>query len=198
MNITTGGSAALNLSIYDGGVDFLVSGSDASYTYSGSGITQPAGCSVSTFSGVYTLTGTGFALNANAVSGAENGTGLLQFDGLGNITVNITMSTVGTASSALTLTGSYTVSSGCLGSATLTDSGANAYVMSFSIYNTKVTTTAFFATLAQNSKFVIAGSGHAIFGQPTADALRPGSGYAPMMGIFAKPWSGYADGGKRA
>ena len=77
MNITTGGSATLNLAFYDGGVDFLMSGSDASYTYSGGGNTQPGGCSVSTFSGVYTLTGAGFALNASAVSGAENGTGLL-------------------------------------------------------------------------------------------------------------------------
>jgi len=198
MNIAMGESATLNLSIYDGGVDFLVSGSDASYTYSGSGITQPTGCAVSTFSGVYTLTGTGFALNAGAISGAEDGTGLLQFDGQGNVTVNITMSSLGAASNALTLTGSYTVSSSCLGSATLTDASANAYVMSFSIYNANAGTTAFYAMLAQSSKFLIAGSGHAIFGQPTADAAHRGSGDTSQMDIFVKPWSGCADGEKRA
>jgi hypothetical protein len=198
MNITTGGSATLNLALYDGGVDFLVSGSDASYTYSGGGNTQPAGCSASTFSGVYTLTGTGFALTASAVSGAENGTGLLQFDGLSGVTVNITMSTIGAPSSILTLTGSYTVSAGCLGSATLTDASANTYVMSFSIYNTHVSTTAFYAMLAQSSKFLIAGSGHAIFGQPTAKVTGRRSGNRLAMDIIAKPLSGSGDRGKRA
>lgn len=57
IDITTGGSATLNLSLYDGGTDFLVSGSNASYTYAGGGNTQPASCSASTFSGVYTLSG---------------------------------------------------------------------------------------------------------------------------------------------
>jgi hypothetical protein len=167
----------LNLALYDSGSDFLISGSDASYTYSGTAITQPASCSASTLDGIYTLTGTGFALTTTAVSGAEDGTGLLQFDGLGHVTVNITMSTVGAAASALTLTGTYTVSAGCLGTAALTDPSANAYVMSFSIYNSNATTTAFYAMLAQSSKFLIAGSGHAIYGQPTASA-RPLSGAA--------------------
>jgi len=198
INITTGDSATLNLAIYDEGHDFLVSGSDASYSYSGNGVTQPAGCSASTLSGVYTLTGTGFALTASAVSGAEDGTGLLQFDGVSNVTVNVTMSTVGAAASALTLTGSYTLSSSCLGSATLTDASANAYVMSFSLYNTGVSTAAFYAMLAESSKFLIAGSGHAIFGQPTAQAARSRSGNRLATGIVAKPWSGSADRGKRA
>jgi hypothetical protein len=99
----------------------------------------------------------------------------MQFDGLGGVTVNITMSRAGAASSALTLTGSYTVSSGCLGSATLKDAGANAYAMSFSIYNDTVNNAAFYATLARGSTFLIAGSGHAIFGQPTANAAPSGS-----------------------
>ena len=170
VNIAAGGSATLNLVLYDGGVDFLVSGNDASYTYSGSGIAQPTGCAASTFSGVYSLTGTGFTLGANAVTGAEGGTGLLQFDGIGDVTVNMTLWTVGATPSALTLTGSYTISSSCLGSATLTDSSANTYVMSFSIYNAKASTTAFYAMLAQSSKFIFAGSGRALFGQPAATA----------------------------
>jgi hypothetical protein len=188
MNITTGGSATLNLALYDSGTDFLVSGSDASYTYSGTAITQPTGCSVSTLSGVYTLTGTGFALAASAVDGAENGTGLLQFDGVSHLTVNITMSTAGAVSNALTLTGTYALSSGCLGSATLTDASGSAYVMSFSIYNSTVSHAAFYAMLAQASKFLIAGGGHAIFGQPAASAaLR-----------LDMPSSGAKDRGKRA
>ncbi|MGA3073043.1 MAG: hypothetical protein ABSG56_05045 [Bryobacteraceae bacterium] len=138
IDITTGGSATLNLSLYDGGTDFLVSGSDASYTYAGGGNTQPA------------------ALTANAVSDAEDGTGLPRFDWLGDVTVNITMSTAGAAPSALTLTGSNTVSSGCLGSAALKNAGGKAYVMSFSIYNATVNNAAFDATLARASIFLIA------------------------------------------
>jgi hypothetical protein len=171
MNIATAGSATLNLSIYNSGADFLVSGSDATYTYSGSGLTQPAGCSIGTFSGVYTLTGTGFALNGTAVSGAENGAGLLQFDGQGHVTANIATSAIGAASSALTLTGTYTASSNCLASATLIDSSSNSYAMTFSIYNTHVTSTAYYVTL-QSAKFLIAGSGHALYGQPATTTMR--------------------------
>ncbi len=101
INITTGGSATLNLAIYQVGLspitfDFLLSGSDANYTYSGTGNTQPAGCSASTFSGVYTFNGTGFALTGTSVSGVENGTGVLQFDGGGTC-------------SAASLNGTYTL-----------------------------------------------------------------------------------------
>jgi hypothetical protein len=174
INIAAGGSVTLSLAIDDAGADFLVSGSDTSYTYSGSGISQPYGCTATTFSGVYTLTGTGYALNATAVSGAENGTGLLQFDGQGNVIANMTMSANGAQPSALTLTGTYTVSPSCLGSATLTDASANTYVMSFSIYNSKVSSTAFYAMLAQSSKFLITGSGHALYGQPASIAARRG------------------------
>jgi len=192
MTISTGGSATLNLALYDSGVDFLVSGSDATYTYSGSGLTQPAGCSLSTLSGVYSLTGTGFTLNATAVSGAENGTGLLQFDGQGHVTVNLTTSLAGAPSAPLTLTGTYTVSSACLGSAALTDTASNAYVMSLSIYNMNVASTAFYAMLSESSKFLIAGSGHALYGQPAASAARGGPNSPPPSEMFAKEWSGYA------
>jgi hypothetical protein len=70
--------------------------------------------------------------------------------------------------------------------------------MSFSLYNTTVSTAAFYAMLAQSSKFLIAGSGHAIFGQPATQAAlsRPGNRLA--AGLVAKPWSGSADRGKRA
>ncbi|MGO9228989.1 MAG: hypothetical protein ACLQKA_07250, partial [Bryobacteraceae bacterium] len=144
INITSGGSATLHVALYDQGNNFLLSGSDAAnYVYSGSGVTQPTtaapagtGCSASTFSGVYTFNGTGFALTGTAVSGAENGSGLLEFDGVSKVTVNVTMSALGAAPSALTLTGMYSISSNCLGLASLTDTSNNSYEMNFSIYNT--------------------------------------------------------------
>lgn len=167
ITVSSGGGASLNLSLYDSGADFLVSGSDGTYTYSGTALAQPAGCSASTFSGVYSLTGTGFALTGTTVSGAENGTGLAQFDGSGNAIVNITTSAMGAPATALTLTGTYTASSGCLGTATLTDASSHAYTMTFSIYNDKVASTAFYAML-EGANLMIAGSGHALYGQPPA------------------------------
>lgn len=170
INITGGGSATLNLVLYASGVDFLMTGNDSIYNYSGGGNAQPNGCSASALSGVYAFTGTGFILSAGSVSGVGNATGLLQFDGQGNITVNLTQSQSGKAATPLTLTGSYSISSNCLGSATLSDlPKANSYVMGLSITSaTALYSANLDATLAQNGKSILTGAAHAIYGQPTA------------------------------
>lgn len=166
VTITTGGSAILNLALYATGADFLLSGSDSTYYYSGSGNNQPTGCAASTVVGVYTITGTGYTLSSSTVNGAAALSGLLQFDGQSVITANLSM--VGSASTT-TLTGSYSVSSNCLGSATLTDSKGGSYAMAFSVYTaTKTYSSEFYVDLAQSSKFLISGSAHAIYGQPSA------------------------------
>ena len=171
VTITTGGSVTLNLVAYARGVGFLLTGGDAIYAYSGSGDNQPTTCSTATLSGVYTVNATGFLLASNAVSGAGSGAGLLQFDGQGRLTVNFTLSATGAAANVLTLTGSYTGGSNCLGSATLTDSKGNSYVMRISINNgTAAASSAFYVTLAQSSTFILLGNAHAIYGQPTAMA----------------------------
>lgn len=169
-NITTGGSATLNVMIYNQGKDFVLTGSDATYSYSGSGVTLPASatCSAATLNGVYTFNATGYLLTSNSVSGVTDGAGLLQFDGQSNLTVNVTSVTSGATSSAITLTGSYTISSNCLGSAALTDSNSNSFVMSFSIYSVSAANTNFYATLARASNLLMAGGGHTAYGQPAA------------------------------
>jgi len=170
INVTSGGSATLNLVLYNTGVDFLLTGNDSIYSYSGSGNTQPTGCSATGLSGVYTFTSTGYVLSGGAVSGVGNATGLLQFDGQSNITVNITSSQSGKAATPLTLTGSYSISSNCLGSATLTDlPKANTYVMGISVTSaTALYSGNFDVILAQSGKSLLSGSSHAIYGQPTA------------------------------
>jgi hypothetical protein len=55
VTVASGGSATFNLALYAAGGDFVLTGNDATYSYSGSGVTQPAGCSAATFAGVYTL-----------------------------------------------------------------------------------------------------------------------------------------------
>ncbi len=172
LTITSGGSAKLNAMLYNQGKDFLLTGNDATYSYSGNGVAQPlaqpVGCSAATLNGVYTFSGSGFALNTNSVSGVENGAGLLQFDGLGHLTVNVSSTTRGAATSAYTLTGSYTISSNCTGSAALTDSNGNSLAMSFSIYNLTATNTNFFLTLARAGNFLMMGGGHNAYAEPAA------------------------------
>jgi hypothetical protein len=203
INITTGGNATLNLAIYQVGTspvtfDFLLSGSDASNTYSGTGNTQPTGCSASTFSGVYTFNSTGFALSGTNVTGAENGAGLLQFDGTSQVTVNVTMSASGAAASALSFSGSYTIAANCLGAATLSDASGNSYVMSFSIYNSSVANGAAYVGLARSAKFLVTGNAHAVYGQPTASADADPRGDIEAPDIVAKPLAGIAGRGGRA
>jgi hypothetical protein len=176
VTITSGGSAALNVVTYNQGAAFLVTGSDATYSYSGGGNTQPTGCSAATLAGVYTFTGTGYSLSNTSVNGSGAGTGLLQLDGTSNITVNAALSGSGNTTTTLTLTGSYSISSNCLGSATLTDSKSNSYVMSFSVDTaTSLYSSQLFATLAQGGKFLISGSANAIYGQPAATPADRGS-----------------------
>jgi hypothetical protein len=170
INITSGGSATLNLVLYASGVDFLLTGSDSIYAYTGNGNTQPTGCSASLLSGVYSFTATGFTLSGGSVNGVGNATGLLQFDGQGNITVNVMESQTGKAATQLILTGSYSMSANCLGSATVADSSkTNSYVMGLSVYTaTTLYSSDVFATLSQNGKLLMSGSSHAIYGQPAA------------------------------
>lgn len=190
VNITSGGSVTLNLVLYDTGTDFLVTGSDATYSYSGTGNTQPTGCTAGTFIGVYTFNGTGYALSGGAVAGVGDGVGLLQFDGQSNLTVNVSLASSGKAASPATLTGTYSVSSNCLGSATLTDSSANSYVMSFSVSSaTKANSAALYTTLAQNGKLLLSGAAHAIYGQPMANASDRESEGGLATNSFAKPTS---------
>ncbi len=178
VTIASGGSATLYVAIYSVGVnnpvqDFQLTGSDATYSYSGDGIALPQStvCSTATLDGVYTFNGTGFVLAAGAVSGAADAAGLFQFDGQGNLTADITTATSGTTSNAVTLTGSYLVSSSCIGSATLTDSSSNSYTLSFSIYNVSAGNAGFYVTL-ETSNLLLAGGGHAVYGQTSTATLQ--------------------------
>lgn len=165
--INSGGSLTLDLLLYGGGTDFLVNGSDATYSYAGSGNTQPATCSATMLAGVYAFNATGFSLNGAAVTGAEDVAGLLQFDGQANVTANFTAFTLG-SSSPLNLTGTYSISN-CGGSAKLIDSKGNTYTLSFSITaENKTAITNFSATLGLNGVVTLSGAARTVYGQPTA------------------------------
>jgi hypothetical protein len=172
VNISVGDTAAFNLVVYNQGNAFLVTGSDSTYAYTGGGSNQPGNsCTTAKLSGVYSFNLTGYSLTSGAVSGIEDGVGLAQFDGLNSVTVNATLSVAGGSSSAVALKGTYAVSSTCLGSASLTDSAGNAYVISISVSGAStVAITALDMTLSQASKVLLTGAAHPLYGQPTANA----------------------------
>jgi len=183
LNITSGGNATFSLVLFANGVNFLMTGSDATYSYSGNGNVQPTNCTASLFSGVYSLNASGFNFSGTAVNGAAALTGLMQFDGQGHVTVNQTLSP--SNANAATLTGTYTLSSNCLGSATLSDSKGGTYTMTFSTEDVvtpaaPLYSSTIFVMLAQSSKFIVSGAAHAIYGQPTS-VLIPAN-FAELIG----------------
>jgi hypothetical protein len=201
VSITTGGSATFNLLLYASGVNFnfLLTGSDSTYSYTGNGNNTPTTCSTSLVSGVYTFNAQGFTLSGTSVSGVDNGAGLLQFDGQGHLTVNVTRVTTGATPNALTLTGTYSLSANCVGSATLSDSKANTYVMSLIVSDaTTLYSSNLFAALAQNSKFITTGTAHAIYNQPTASAKGLRYWARPPLNSQAKRLTGVAFSGEQA
>ncbi len=185
ITITSGGTATLNLVLFGQGVNFLVSGNDGAYSYSGTGNNQPTACTASLLSGAYSFSGTGYNATATgAVNAASAATGLLQFDGQGNVTASITQVSNGTASTPLSLTGTYSLSSNCLGSVTFS-SAKPAYVMSLSISNASTSAaTDLLVTFAQSSKTLISGNAHQI--DTTAGACSA----ATLSGPFSLTLSG--------
>jgi len=186
VTITSGGSVTFNVVLYAQGADFLMTGNDATYAYSASGNNQPTGCSNSLLAGVYSITGQGYyGLAKGTAGGAGNITGLLQFDGQGNVTVNITLSANGLKSgqtqtaTGLVFTGTYSMSSTCLGSATVSNSSIGTALLSFSVYGaTKTYSANLYVTFASNPvSSVFSGSANAIYGQPatTSELAAPRS-----------------------
>jgi hypothetical protein len=132
LSITTGGTATFALESYNQGKAFLITGEDTLYAYSGSGGTIPATCSASQLSGTYSFNGNGFALTSGAVSGVTDFSGLMQFDGSSVVTTTWYISAGGTTKS-VTTSGTYTATSACSGTVSMTDTSGNAYAMQLTI-----------------------------------------------------------------
>jgi uncharacterized protein (TIGR03437 family) len=136
LSLTTGDTASFSLESYDSGKSYLVTGQDGTYSFTGSGSKLPATCTAALLSGAYAFNATGFPLTSGAVSGGNNVSGLLTFDGTSAITANWYTAAGGTTSVNTTATGTYTVTPGCTASATLTDSSNNAWTLQFAVIAT--------------------------------------------------------------
>lgn len=131
LSLTNGDTAAFSLESYNDGKSYLITGQDGTYTFSGSGGTMPsAACSASLLNGSYSFNASGFALTAASVSGANNVSGLLQFDGKSAVTANWYTASNGTPAN-VNATGQFTVSASCGGTATLSDTSGNTYALVF-------------------------------------------------------------------
>lgn len=130
ISITGGDTAAFTVTAYSSGKAFAVIGSDATYAYNGSGNLQPATCPT-TLTDAHAFNATGSALSGASVTSVLDVAGVLQFDGQGNATANWTQVS-NLATGTVTATGTYSVGSTCLATATLTDAANNKYAVTLS------------------------------------------------------------------
>jgi uncharacterized protein (TIGR03437 family) len=191
--IAGGDVANLSLAAYAENRAFLISGSDGAYEFAGGGSLQPSSCLISTLSGVYALNANGFSIAANAITGVDDLTGLLQFDGNGNITANWNV-TSGGAPTAVSATGRYSLTSSCLYSATLTDGTGKIHTLAMSVTDTIGNN---FDVIGTNQQVMFSGAAHASFGNPGQSVKNAGSyrtDYTPAGSVFALFGSNLATG----
>jgi len=193
VSITSGDSATYTLIPYNDGKNFVINGQDAAYTLTGSGGTQPVTCATATLSGYYGFSGNGFLLSGTSVTGVNSISGLLQFNGAGAVTGTWSVATNGTPV-ADSVSGNYAVTSGCLATATVTDTGGTSYT--FAVTATSAAGADFSANLA-STQTAFSVSGHSTFTNPAEAVVNAASYVAsstPPGSLFSVFGSGLATG----
>jgi uncharacterized protein (TIGR03437 family) len=132
ITFTSGDNATMTIVPFNNGSNFVLAGQDGTYIFTGSGNPQPVACSNSNLSGGYAFSGNGYALASGQITLLNNISGELMFDGAGNVTGSWAIATQ-TNSTPDTVTGQYTVTSACVGTATVTDPGGTAYSLAYTI-----------------------------------------------------------------
>jgi uncharacterized protein (TIGR03437 family) len=173
LTLTTGDTGSFALESYNSGKSYLMTGQDGTYTFTGSGSVMPtASCSASLLSGSYSFNGSGFALTSAAVSGANNISGLLQFDGKSAVTASWYVAASGTPTST-NASGQYTLSPSCIGTATVTDSSGNTYAVQFTV------------TTSNGSNFIVTGTSPLLMftGSGRTESTTPSCSVSTLMGV---------------
>jgi uncharacterized protein (TIGR03437 family) len=163
LNVTMGDTASFTIIPYSSGANFSLVGLDPTYIITATGTPQPSACVTATLSGAYAFNGSGYSLSSGSITGINAITGLLQFDGAGNVSGSWSLTANGAASSS-NVSGTYTFAApACVGSGTITDANGLSYSLSF----TETTTNAsgFSATLASSTNTVTI-NGHSTFEYP--------------------------------
>jgi hypothetical protein len=192
LNFTTGDTASYTLIPYNNGNNFEITGEDATYELTGGGGPQPASCLTSTVSGNYVFSGNGFVLASGAITGVNDISGLLTFDGAGGITGSWATA-INTGSTSDTITGHYTMSNNCTGSATVTDPSGAGYTLSFVVTSADGANVALLGATSTN---FFTSTAHSTFTNPgLAVANAAGvSGGTPPGSLFSIYGSGLSTG----
>jgi uncharacterized protein (TIGR03437 family) len=190
LNFTSGDTASYTLIPYNKSNDFIMTGQDANYEFTGSGGPQPVSCLTSTLSGVYAFSGNGFSLNAGAIMGVNYFSGLLEFDGAGTLTGNFSLSNNGMAI-AETISGQYSVSSSCVGTATVKDSNGVGYTLSYALTTADGANATVVGATPQE---LFTGTIHAAFTNPGLSVANAAgiSGGTPAGSLFSIYGSGFS------
>ncbi|MGA2597986.1 MAG: hypothetical protein ABSH09_13470 [Bryobacteraceae bacterium] len=145
VTITTGDTASFGVGVYNEGKDYVLTGQDGVYSFTGSGSLLPATCPASIPAGSYPFNGSGFTLSSGAITGVLYSSGLIQFSGTNALTTTASLTADGT-SVTTTTTGTYTLNSDCTATATETDTLGNTYALVFTF------------TSAMASNFIFSGA----------------------------------------
>jgi uncharacterized protein (TIGR03437 family) len=192
ITLTTGSTATFTLVAWSAGSQYNIAGSDATYVYSGSGNNFQPACATATLSGEYTYQASGFTLSGTTQNGSENEGGVFQFDGQGNVSARYTITSAGLMPVTVSSKGNYSVTSGCLATATLNDSTGEGNAVNFVITATYGEA---LLLLEANSQFVRTGSAHSAFLNPTESIGNVASyalNYTPAGSVFALFGTGLA------
>lgn len=196
VDIASGDTASFTLIAEGDGQSFTIDGGDGIYALSGGGDAQPS-CTTSALAGPYAFSGSGAAFAFGSIVGFDSVSGVLLFDGRGNLTANWTSATKqsGTPVSA---SGTYSMTAACQGSSTLQDSAGSNWALTF--VTTSSTGTALALDLA-NLLVSFSGHAHVIASDPGAAVVSAASGMAastPPGSIFSIYGSGLATGAAQA
>jgi hypothetical protein len=126
VSITSGDTASFTLEAYNQGKDYLLTGQDGVYQFTGSGSVLPATCPATLTAGSYPVNGTGFGLTSSAISSVFNVLGMIQLSGTKTIAMNVLVAANG-GTKNISATGTYTLANNCSATASLTDSSGTAY-----------------------------------------------------------------------
>ena len=195
-SISSGQMGSFTIIVFGQGKSFALTGTDGTFTLTGGGTQLPSACLISTLSGGYSLNATGWTIASNAVTAVADLTGELQFDGNGNVTLNVNV-TAGTQSAALNASGTYSLTNNCVYSATLSSQGV-AGTLAIVVTNPNGGD---FVVSGTNPQLLFSGSSHALFGPP---ALAIGNGasdrpnFAPAGSLFSIFGRNLASGNKPA
>jgi uncharacterized protein (TIGR03437 family) len=165
INFAVGSTATYTLVVWGGGNDFAVTGSDATYVYTGSGNNvSPVACGTATLSGAYSFSASGSTLSGTTQTGSADEAGVFQFDGQGKVTASYMDASGGTTPVAITASGTYSVTSACQASGTLVDSNGQTNTLNM-VLTGKYGASA--DLILANPQFVRDGSAHSAFLNPT-------------------------------